>query len=293
MKRSSNLNKAYDDAIGPSIDKLSQIKLPQYRQILPQYRPIRGEFHNFSVGNVAKIIADEVVKMWERTIIPHKGLKPVTNSVKDLTEKWTKIRPENRLDEEHQRLDSLFDIKPSNLLSEDSLQNQRRKSASSCWSEEFMFFVGQLEHPQSTNISTTIDLLRKRVDKTKAHRAAKSELYKSNNSFDSEELSSFKNSQRKSANDVISAQQGLIIQSKRKRQNTLEVHASTESETEDENLVDDAWQPSTWHQHTKSTEISLTLPAKKLPTHRNIDNTKIKYSSRAENYSYTSPSWRD
>ena len=196
-KRKSNISKLYNEAIGTSMDKFSQSKLRQYRQILQRYRSFRSQSHNVGVAYVAKCISCELVKIWELTTIPHKSIKSVVSSVHRFIEGWNKISAEIRLKpEEQNKLDKLFDIRPKNLCTDDSLCNYLRKHSTSCWSEEFDFFIGQLRHPQSSTILNIQDKRKAENDKKKAERAAMSHTYFLNNSFNSEETSSSQGSKR-------------------------------------------------------------------------------------------------
>ena len=134
-----------------------------------RYRFIRCEEFNLPVSSIAKQISGEIIEIWKRTSIPHKSLKAVIKSVERLIERWNKVRPENRTDEEMQNtLDSLFDIRPANLLTDVSLQLHLKTFFSSSWEEEFTFFAaGQIQHPQSTSMSTTTDNMKKQKDEMK------------------------------------------------------------------------------------------------------------------------------
>ena len=92
-KRKSNISKLYNEAIG-TMDKFSQSKLPQYRQILQRYRSFRSQSHNVGVAYVAKCISCELIKIWELTTIPHKSMKSVVSSVHRFIEGWNKISAE-------------------------------------------------------------------------------------------------------------------------------------------------------------------------------------------------------
>ena len=135
------------------------------------------------------------------------------------------------------------------------------------WSEDLEFFVGQLNHnSQTSSITSTTDRVQEMVDQEKAKRAAKAEIYKLNNSMESieEETSS---SQRISANQAILQQEEVIICEKRKCLRKDYGNLESVCETEEAENNED-WQPSVWENHKrKKKEITLNLPAKKIPSY--------------------------
>ena len=196
-------------------------------------------------------------------------MKSVVSSVHRFIEWWNKISAEIRLKpEERNKLDKLFDIRPKNLCTDDSLRNYLRKHSTSCWSEEFDFFIGQLRHPQFSTIFNIQDKRKAENDK-KAERAAMSLIYFLNNSFNSEETSSSQGSKRRSANDMISSQDSVPLLTKRSHKQDMckSTDSDIVADNESDGIVADEWQPSAWQKYKeKSNDIVLKLPGKKIPT---------------------------
>ena len=92
-----------------------------------------------------------------------------------LINQWKKPEVESRVSpEEQSKLNKFFDLRPSNLLTEEALKNYLMKYSYLSWSEELEFFVGQLNHNlQTSSITSTTDRVQEMVDQEKAKRAAK------------------------------------------------------------------------------------------------------------------------
>ena len=120
-----------------------------------------------------------------------------------------------------------------------------------------------------------------KVDQEKAKRAAKAEIHKLNNSMESieEESSSL---QRISTNQAILQQEEVIICEKRKHLRKDYGNLESVCETEEaEN--DEDWQPSAWEKHKrKKKEITVNLPAKKIPSLLSSVSTITKTSIQQE-----------
>ena len=266
-----------------SIVKFSQTRLPQYRQVLQRYRSIRSANHNMLLNDVAQVITNELIELWKLTRIPYITMNAINKPVIRLINQWKKPKVESSVSpKEQSKLNKLFDLRPSNLLTEESLKNYLMKYSYLSWSEELGFVVGQLNHnPQTSSITSTTDHVQGLVDQEKEKIAAKAEIYKLNNSMEiiEEESSS---SQRISANQAILQQEEVIICEKRKHLRKHYGNLESVCETaEAEN--DEDWQPSAWEKHErKKKEITLNLPAKKIPSLLSSISTITKTSIRQE-----------
>ena len=276
-KRTSDISRHYDELMGPSIETFGRARLPQNRQVLQRYRSIRTASHNMSLGVTAKLIANELIEVWNLTRIPHKATNAVIKSVQRFIECWNKKKSNQRISsEEQEKLNSLFDLRPANLLTDEALKIYLKKHSCVTWAEEWSFFSGQLNHPQTSSITSVTDRVQEKIDQEKAKRAESRDSYKLNNSIDTTGESS---SKRLSANQKILLQDGLIIPTKRRHHY---VDSKTDDETEEvEN--DEDWQPSTWEKYKmKKREISLNLPANKIPSLLSSVSTISKISIRQE-----------
>ena len=246
-----------------------------------------------SLGHVAKLISEEVIDVWKLTTIPHKSPKAVTKSVKVFIEQWNKVCPEKRSNYEEQ-INCLFEVRPENLLDDQSLLCHWKRYSSSCWFEESQFFVGQLNHPQTSSILATTDVKKARKDEGKAAKREKFEqcrLYSSPSPSPTNK-SVKKTRTRSSANCTMTSQQDAIQQTKGIQSQKL--NFATETDGDDEIPVanftkfptddvdvgaDDVWEPSTWQKHVLK---KLQFPARKLPSILACTSTTTKTSIRQE-----------
>ena len=227
------------------------------------------------------LISEEVIDVWKLTTIPHKSPKAVTKSVKVFIEQWNKVRPEKRSNYVEQ-INCFFDVRPENLLDDQSLLCHLKRYSSSCWFEESQFFAGQLNHPQTSSILTTTDVKKARKDEGEA---AKREQYRLDSSpSPSPTNKSVKNTRtRRSANCTIT-----------RCHSTNKTNSESETNGDDEILLadftkfptddvdveaDDVWEPSTWQKHVlKKKDVTLQFPARKLPSILACTSTTTKTS---------------
>ena len=278
-KRSSHINTVYDDIIGPAIDYFNPSKLPQCRHILQQYRCLRSQDINIPLCNISNVISEELQKVWDLT---------VKSSIQRFIEQWNKTRPEKRPDV-ITNLDTLFDVRPTSLLPSDALVAHLKRFSCSCWEEELAFFIGQTQHPQTTCITTQIDLLKKMKDDKKLTKAAKYTEYKSKHKDTSPEETSTPATttcRRKSANAAISEQDIVSPSAKRTQRKTLcksyDVNEEVEN-SDDWSSTDQEWKPKLWKQYAAEDKfVSLNLPAKSIPSLLASVSTISKTSIRQE-----------
>ena len=87
------------------------------------------------LNDVAQVITNELIELWKLTRIPYKTMNAIKKSVIRLINQWKKPKVESKLNK-------LFDLWSSNLLTEEALKNYLMKYSYLSWSEELEFLSG-------------------------------------------------------------------------------------------------------------------------------------------------------
>ena len=177
--RTSELNRFYDQYIGPPLENLPKKNLPMKQTILQRYLAIRSKKHNISQRSVAIIITKEVVELWNYSAIPHKDIESCTYMVQNVISKWVDSKQEERTSHLFQEnLNTLLDLRPSSCSTLPALKKELQTLVGENWMEDYEFFKGQLKYPQDGFISPTSDLITEGKRKRKAERESKADAYK-------------------------------------------------------------------------------------------------------------------
>ena len=85
--RHSSLSRDWHKYLGPPINRIPSTHLPTRRVILQRYSYIRSSDTIQSTSDTVKLIAEEVLNVWESSGIPVKCLKTITTQIKRCVDK--------------------------------------------------------------------------------------------------------------------------------------------------------------------------------------------------------------
>ena len=180
QKRSSEISKMYDLYVGVALEIFPSSRLPLQRTVLQRYRFFRSfSAPNSPLSEIVTTITKEVRDLWERARIPMKDYLGCWVIAKECITKWTNSRREIKMDSKFQKqLNTLLDIRPVNCKSLSALKIALKSKDPVNWSNDYDFFKGQLQYPQTTSMSQNTDsILAQRIQR-REDRAAKASNYK-------------------------------------------------------------------------------------------------------------------
>ena len=124
LQRSGASADSWNESLGSSLETISQLMLPTNRTILRRYRFLRVIDPSAASLNLAQIIGDEVIYIWNCARIPISATKYVHQQVNKLIEWWNQSgkKTATRMTPSFQeKLDQLFDIaqKPNGRYNEE------------------------------------------------------------------------------------------------------------------------------------------------------------------------------
>ena len=175
-----------DRIIGKPIDFISTSKLPLKHVILQRARGLRSQStankelglssRDMSDKEIAKIIATELLQIWERAAIPCIRIDKIQGLVLKSLQELSSVMKNWSLYEDGKEcysafnsfvtsLDKLFDISPSDMY------HKLQASGNPDWKEDWEFFQGQCQFPQIGSMSGRDGFLeerQKRSDKRKS-----------------------------------------------------------------------------------------------------------------------------
>ena len=109
------------------------------------------------LNDVAQVITNELIELWKLNRIPYKTMNAIKKSVIRLIKQWKKHKVESRVNpEEQSKLNKLFNLRPSNLLTEEALKNYLMKYSYLSWFRRIGVFCRAAE-PQPPDIKHNID----------------------------------------------------------------------------------------------------------------------------------------
>ena len=165
LPRSGSQAQAWEEAIGPSISIIPVNQLPQIKTVLQRYRALRIEQPLTKTYDLATIIAEETIMIWNRARVPIISRQSLINKVVEVINWW---KSQHNTDRSLEQVDELFDIaskprgNPSGEASIEHLKTlmrqgssmQRRKSEGGDseydWEVDFKFYIDQKNDRKQT-----------------------------------------------------------------------------------------------------------------------------------------------
>lgn len=273
-KRSSAINKFYDECLGPPLEKFPPSKLPLVRVVLQRYRFLRTKCHSESRSSLVGVISNELIFLWENSSIPHDKYRAVCKLVDREVMKWLNATEDERKSDVFDTgLNKLLDIRPISLQNLPALENHLKTSGNSKWREDYDFFIGQCEFPQRTKTSSSVDKIHEKKVKVKASRQEKQRVFAEKNAG---EFSAPTNSSSQSSSSMSDCNNVEFFTQLRPRKSAVtakqqitKVVTTSGGETSDEDDGDRDWDlpvREKRRQRQRPNTITLTLPAKDIPS---------------------------
>lgn len=293
-RRSSSLNSYYNDFLGPSLHVFPSSRLPLKRIILQRYRALRSFRHNSPKSEVIRIITDEVLKLWEDSHIPHDTYRAACKSVQNLCSKWIDACQDDRKSPRFQKdLNKLFDIRHPSVKTLSTLKSYLQSSGNEDWLRDYEFFKGQCSFPQTGTMSSTVDGHLEMKHKKRSKRQAKYEAYAATKSGDfSRPETSTTATTPKPRDTSYGIDQNNVVHPGPRRSailamnRTAEVYEVAEDDTDLLGTAEEhEWEPPVRFKRKlreRPDKVTITLPAKKLPTVLAKTSLVTKTSSRHE-----------
>ena len=285
--RNSDLNKFYDNYIGPALEQIPKKNLPLKRTILQRYRALRSTSHNMAHRTVASIINKEVMDLWDFSAIPRKDSEACLHLIQSVISHWVNSKQDEKTSKLYQdNLNTLLDLRPSSCSSLPALKKELQRLVGDNWEEDYQFFKGQLKYPQDGFISPTSDQITEAKRKKREERESKTNVYKEKNSIRIDtELDTTRNVTIPYHMQI--SEENIVP--RRKRMTATRLSFSVDSSEDEEEVITEEegedWQLpvlASRKLRQRPAEITLTLPARELPSILARTSTVTKTSARHE-----------
>ena len=292
QKRSSEISKMYDLYVGVALEMFPSSRLPLQRTVLQRYRHFRSfSAPNSSLNEIVTIITKEVRNLWERAKIPMKDYRGCWDIVKQCISNWTNSRKDIKMDSKFQtELNTLLDFRPVNCRSLSTLKVVLKKNDPVNWSNDFDFMEGQLKYPQTTSMSQNTDSILAQRVQIREERAAKASIYKEKNQGEHSCTTDLSNQTiSKTTFSKSSISEENVIEKTKRQCTSRTIVTQVDSSDDDTQLIqdtsDDEWELPLRKKREiarKPVDVTLTLPAKSIPTVLAATCTTTRTSSRNE-----------
>ena len=280
-KRSSTLSNLYTEILGTPLQTFPSSKLPLKRAVLRRYIEIRSHCHKRQRSELIGIVTKELLQLWENSAIPCDTYRGACKVVENLVIKWLDANEEQRKSTPFQTdLNQLLDIRPRSLQILSALKSNLQSSGNAAWLSDYNFFKGQCMFPQTTTMSHTVDGLMQKKLKEKTRRETNRQSFAQKNACNfpggTSTIVSPPQKLRSVVSDVI--EENILPRGPRQSAATARDKNSVLLEEEEDvptvsrervEVEEPDWElpPREKRRLRKRPEtITLTLPAKKLPT---------------------------
>ena len=115
LKRTGIQADVWDTHVGGSLDQLPQTQLPQVRTALRLYRSLRTNNPDASKMELARLIANDVILLWQKARVPTAALDKCITRVQAAIDFWSNTsRNPNQRETTlfKEKLDALLDLTP-------------------------------------------------------------------------------------------------------------------------------------------------------------------------------------
>ena len=276
--------------LGPALDNFPARTLPLKRTILQRYRSLRSKCHNAKQTYVTETITNELLHLWDRSAIPCKNFQESSRMVQRLVSRWTDAKQEEKSSDLFQKeLNTLLDLRPDCFSTLSSLKCEIQKLRGADWEWDYNFFKGQLVYPQSSFMSPNKDAVLASKSRKRAERKLQAQAYAERNQDESNDNTSHtitKNTVSHSRTDI--SVENEIPKGQRnsaERAKFILSNSAKDNVTDSEGQADDDWElPVRAKRKLKERPktITLTLPAKEIPSLLANTSTTTKTSARHE-----------
>ena len=285
-RRSSVLSQSYDRNIGAGKEFFPSSHLPNRREVLQRYRYLRSQSHTQLQFSLVSTITSEISLLWDNSAIPRKSDVDCQYMVKCLINQWLNANPGKRESVDFQNhLNQLLDLRPNELMELSVFEKALTHRGFDGWEADIAFFKGQLVYPQKMTMSTNRDMVLHKRIKKRQERSNKRALYNENNCGDGVSCSYSTSTTTSTSSRSGINTENIVTDPRRKA--FARAHANIADQQVNKDVIPDdpEWElpyREARRQRARPDEITITLPAKEIPTLMAGASTATKTSIRLE-----------